>query len=356
MSHGDARSIDDIAREAERARANFADTVEQIKTKVGETANDVRERIQPEAIKRDVGNYVRSRGEELIENVTDAARKNPLQAAAVGLSVAYPLLRIARTVPLPIWMVGAGLYLAGSKSGQAAAQKVTEAASDFAVRASERAGELKDELDSRTEGVRRELLEAAKTAQGLVGTQLDRASDVAKDTGSRVAETVSAAGDVAQQFAAAASEKAKALANTARESGSVLVDDGLKRAAELTGRVASSAQQGAKSVTDAMKENPLFAAGIGLAVGGVIAALLPASSAEKGLVGQAGNIARDRIHDLASQGLGVAATLAQAAYGNDDHKVNQRADRDGSNKRNAGAERDDDEVTTAYKLPSDKSR
>ena len=160
MSHGDARSIDDIAREAERARANFADTVEQIKTKVGETATDVRERIQPEAIKRDVGNYVRSRGEELIENVTDAARKNPLQAAAVGLSVAYPLLRIARTVPLPIWMVGAGLYLVGSKSGQAAAQKVTEAASDFAVRASERAGELKDELDSRTEGVRRELLEA----------------------------------------------------------------------------------------------------------------------------------------------------------------------------------------------------
>ncbi len=32
MSHGDARSIDDIARDTERARANFDDTVEQIKT------------------------------------------------------------------------------------------------------------------------------------------------------------------------------------------------------------------------------------------------------------------------------------------------------------------------------------
>lgn len=354
MSHGDARSIDDIARDTERARANFADTVEQIKTKVEETANDVRERIQPEAIKRDVGNYVRSRGEELFENVTEAARKNPLQAAAVGLSVAYPLLRIARTVPVPIWMVGAGLYLAGSKSGQAAAQKVTEAASDLAARASERAGEWKDNLDHRTEGVRRDLREAARTAQDVVSGQLDHASDIAKDTGNRATQAMTAAGEMAQQFAVAASEKAKILASNARESGGALADDGLKKATELTGRVASSAQQGAKSVTDAMKENPLLAAGIGLAVGGVIAAFLPASAAEKGLVGQAGNIARDRIRDLASQGLGVAATLAQAAYGNDDRK--SETNRSGGNKRNAGDTRDDDEVTTAYELPSDRSR
>ena len=88
----------------------------------------------------------------------------------------------------------------------------------------------------------------------------------------------------------------------------------------------------------------------------MIAAFLPASAAEKGFVGHAGNIARDRIRDLASQGLGVAATLAQAAYGNDDPKTSQKSARGGSNKRNAGDERDDDDVTTAYELPSDKSR
>jgi hypothetical protein len=43
------------------------------------------------------------------EDVTAAARRNPMQAVAVGASVAYPLLRLARAIPLPVLMVGAGV-------------------------------------------------------------------------------------------------------------------------------------------------------------------------------------------------------------------------------------------------------
>src|ERR1700686_5170992 len=70
-------------------------------------------------------------GEQLLHDVTTAARRNPMQAVAVGASVAYPLFRLARAIPMPILLVGAGLFFAGSKTGQATAQKASDVASDL---------------------------------------------------------------------------------------------------------------------------------------------------------------------------------------------------------------------------------
>ena len=83
------------------------------------------------SIKAEVSDYVRSRGERLVEDMTAAARRNPMQAVAVGAGVAYPLLRLARAIPMPVLMVGAGLFFAGSKTGQSAVQKASDMASDL---------------------------------------------------------------------------------------------------------------------------------------------------------------------------------------------------------------------------------
>ena len=109
----DTRSLQQIKRETEQTRAGLTDTVEQLKTSVAETASDIRHRISPEAIKAEVSDYIKSRGEQLLNDVTSAARRNPMQAVAVGASVAYPLLRLARAIPLPVLMVGAGLFFRG---------------------------------------------------------------------------------------------------------------------------------------------------------------------------------------------------------------------------------------------------
>ena len=100
----DTRSLQQIKRETEQTRAGLTDTVEQLKTSVAETASDIRHRISPEAIKAEVSGYIKSRGEQLLNDVTSAARRNPMQAVAVGASVAYPLLRLARAIPLPVLM------------------------------------------------------------------------------------------------------------------------------------------------------------------------------------------------------------------------------------------------------------
>src|SRR3979411_2475194 len=107
MAQTDTRSFHELNRETEQTRAALTDTVEQLRSSVTETAKDVRARVSPAAIKAEVSGYFRSRGEQLLRDFTAAARKNPLQAVAVGASVAYPLLRLARAIPPPVLMVGA---------------------------------------------------------------------------------------------------------------------------------------------------------------------------------------------------------------------------------------------------------
>src|ERR1700686_4655923 len=137
MPFAEARSLEQIKRETEQTRVGLTDTVEQLRTSVAETASDIRQRIRPEAIKAEVSDYIKSRGEQLLNDVTAAARRNPMQAVAVGASVAYPVLRLARPMPVPILMMGAGLFFAGSKTGQAITEK-----------ASHRASDLSDEVDN----------------------------------------------------------------------------------------------------------------------------------------------------------------------------------------------------------------
>src|ERR1700720_1976913 len=163
MPQTDTRSLEQIKRETEQTRVGLTDTVEQLRTSVAETASDIRQRIRPEAIKAEVSDYIKSRGEQLFNDVTAAARRNPMQAVAVGASVAYPLLRMARAIPLPILMVGAGLFFAGSKTGQSATQKASDVIADLSDEVGRRAREFGDQAG-----------ESASAAKTYVSDQLDR--------------------------------------------------------------------------------------------------------------------------------------------------------------------------------------
>src|SRR2546421_5035641 len=127
MSQGDTRSLHEIRRETEQTRAALTTTVEELRGTVSDTATDIKNRLRPDAIKAEVSGYIRSRGEQLLHDLTEMARRNPMQAVAIGASVAYPALRLARAIPLPVLMIGAGLFLTGSKTGR----DLTRKASDF---------------------------------------------------------------------------------------------------------------------------------------------------------------------------------------------------------------------------------
>ena len=146
MSQGDTRSLHEMRRETEQTRAALTTTVEELRGTVTDTAADIKSRLRPDAIKAEVSGYIKSRGEQFLHDFTEMARRNPMQAVAIGASIAYPAMRLARAIPLPVLMIGAGLFLTGSNAGRDLTRKASDYAEDLSDEARRRAHDLGDQI------------------------------------------------------------------------------------------------------------------------------------------------------------------------------------------------------------------
>jgi hypothetical protein len=365
MPQTDSRSLQQIKRETEQTRAGLTNTVEQLKSSVAETASDIRHRISPDTIKAEVSDYIRSRGEQLVNDVTAAARRNPMQAVAVGASVAYPLLRLARAIPLPVLMVGAGLFFAGSKTGQSATQKASDVAADLSEEVSRRAREFGDQVGETTAAAKAyvsDQLDRAGTAMsdgtdqvgraaGAAGATLasgprdlqDKATSVTGSMAQRAADLkddgVRAAGSAAatvEDIASGAAAIARRAANTTADAGidaakatrdkaSDLADIGIDAARDARKQASDLADQAGKTVFQTIEQNPLLVAGVGLLVGGLIASAFPRSQIEDDLVGESSAAVKRRAQAAASEGLETARNAAGEIY----DETSRRAEAEG---------------------------
>ena len=329
MPQTDTRSLHQIKRETEQTRAGLTDTVEQLRTRVVETASDIRQRISPDAVKAEVSDYIKSRGERLMNDVTAAARRNPMQAVAVGASVAYSLLRLARTIPLPVLMVGAGLFFAGSKTGQSATRKAGEMASD-----------ISDEVGRRARDFGNQVGESASAAKAYASDQLDRAS--AAVPGGTTAQVSRAAHEAGATLASNSQKLQEKAAFSVSDVSTALRDEGTRTASSAaatvediasdvtsvgqraTGTTTAAGQDAARAIGDkatdlteragkaifeTIEENPLLVAGVGLLVGGLIASALPRSDIEDDLVGYSSTAVKRRAQTAASQGFDTAKNV-----------------------------------------------
>jgi hypothetical protein len=341
----DPRSLQQIKRETEQTRAGLTDTVEQLRSSVADTASDIRQRISPEAIKAEVSGYIKSRGEALMDDITAAARRNPMQAAAIGVSVGYPLLRLARAVPLPVLMIGAGLFFAGSKTGQVATQKAIDTASDLSDEVRRRTHDLRDQVgeqaaaakafasdnidrlrDTVSSGTGRvsqaadQVNEAANQAGATLASSAGGLKDKAASLGASVADqasdlkdrtfrTVSSATSSLQDIASDATASARRMAGSAADAGLNAARTARDTASDLTGRAGTT-------FLETIEQNPLVVAGVGLLVGGLIASALPRSDIEDGLIGGASNSVKKRAQAAAAQGIDKAKDVAGDVYDN----------------------------------------
>lgn len=336
MAQADFRSLDQIKRETEQTRAGLTETVDQLRTRVAETVSDIRQRIKPEAIKAEVSDYIKSRGEQLLNDVTAAARRNPIQAVAVGASVAYPILRLARTIPLPVLMVGAGLFFAGSKTGQSASQKASDMAADLSEEAVHRAREFRDHVGN-----------SASAAKAYATEKLDEVSSAVSGATDQVRKTVDAAGaaaasnaqklkDSAASVGADLSDRTDTLENdglrivgsaaaavqdvasgataAARSPAGSVTDIGMNAARSIRDKASDLSDRAGKSIFQTIEQNPLLVAGVGLLVGGLIASALPRSEFEDDLIGDASAAAKRRARDAASKGVDAARTAVGGVY------------------------------------------
>ena len=336
MSHTDTRSLQQIKRETEQTRAGLTSTVEQLKTSVADTASDIRERVRPEAIRAEVSGYIRSRGEQLLNDAAEAARRNPMQAVAIGASVAYPLLRLARTIPLPVLMVGAGLFFAGSKTGQAAAQKASDMASDLSDEAMRRVRELQDQVG-----------ESASAAKTYASDQLDRVSAAVSggtDNASRIADVAGASlaansqklqdkanllgnslsgratdlrdegARMAGSAAASVQDIASGASSAVRNAVGTAADAGMDAARVVRDKASDLTDRAGKTFLQTVEQNPLLVAGVGLLIGGLIASALPRTEIEDDLVGDASQAVKRGAQTAAAQGFDKARNAAGEVY------------------------------------------
>lgn len=330
MQQSTERSVRELQRETEQTRAGLTQTMEQLKTSVTDTASEIRQHISPANIKAEVSDYVRSRGEKMLEDITAAARRNPMQALAVGASLAYPLLRVARSIPLPVLMVGAGLFFAGSKTGQSLTQKASDMASD-----------LSDEVGRRGHDVSAQVGATINSAKGTVSNAAERVGEVTSagtdqvrhaaspaseiSWGDRLKDASDSLGDKVSTHVADIKEGASGLASSVidstrdfaagaatatRSAASSATDAGLEMAKGVRDKTADLSTRSGRSVLETIQENPLLVAGVGLLVGGLIASALPKSDLEDGLIGDAASEAKRQASKAASQGFDAAKGFA----------------------------------------------
>jgi hypothetical protein len=334
MAQNDTRSLQQIKQETEQTRAGLTATVDELRTSVTETANDIRERISPAAIKAEVSGYIRSRGEQLLDRVTVAARKNPLQAVAVGASVAYPLLRMARAIPVPVLMVGAGVFLAGSKAGKAATQKASDVASGVSDEVMGRALDLDDQLGKSTAAAKSYAVEktdrlnqtesggteqasrAADNAQSTLSSGSAQLQDTAKSMTGSIGDQVADAKDQGMRTAGSAADSVRDAARgmSAGQQAAASKDAGIETARTVRGTASDLTDRAGRTLLETMEQHPLLIAGVGLAIGGLLASVLPRTDFEDDLVGDTSSSVKHRAQAAASQGLDAARNTVGEVY------------------------------------------
>jgi hypothetical protein len=336
MADADTRSLQQIKRETEQTRVGLTNTVEQLKASVAETASDIRHRISPDAIKAEVSDYIRSRGEQLMNDVTSAARRNPMQAVAVGASIAYPLLKIARAIPFPVLMVGAGLFLAGSKTGQAATQRASDMAADLSDemvrRAHDLSGQVQDtassaknyasdqyeRISSAVAGGSSQVKGAANAAGASIASSSDKIKESAVAAGAAVSDRANSLKDDGLRIAGSAASTVQNMASeamvTARSAASLVTDTGMDAATTIRAKASDASDRAGKTIFQTIEQNPLLVGGVGLLVGGLIASALPRSDFEDELVGDTSSAAKRQIQAAASKGLDTAKTAVGEIY------------------------------------------
>jgi hypothetical protein len=330
MPDADHRSLQQIKRETEQTRTGLTDTVEQLRTSVAETASDIRQRIQPEAIKAEVSDYIKSRGEQLLNDVTAATRRNPMQALAVGASVAYPLLRLVRAIPVPILMIGAGMFFAGSKTGPAVTQRASDAASDLSGEAMRRARDFGNQIGDTVSAAKTYASEQFDRVGNAVSEGNNQGSRAADSTGATIAsnsqklhEKATSLGTSLSDLATDVSDSSAAewvqdiasgTSEAARKAIGTVADAALDAANAARNKASDLSERTGKTIFETIEQNPLLVAGVALLVGGLIASALPRSDLEDDLIGDASSAVKRRAETAASQSFDMARAVGAEMY------------------------------------------
>src|SRR5688572_8373083 len=276
-------SIEELRTQAELSRTALAANVTELRGRIARVTS-------PANIKAEVRTYVRHERESLVDNLRRRAAENPLQAAAVAAAAAYPVLGLARAIPVPLMLIGAGLFLT-TRRGQDSAAAMTNKMNDASRHATQTVGEM-------TESV----------------TQT--ASEMTDKVTSRVGATVSGLRDQAAAVAGTIAASAKSMlpgAATAREGTEAVTARLATMASESMQDMSSRASRARGSASRFASDNAVLLAGVGVFAGALLAASFPVSNAENRVLGPGKRKVKDAARAAAAMGMDKAGAVVADA-------------------------------------------
>ena len=228
-----------------------------------------------------------------MDNLRQRAADNPLQAAAVAAAVAYPALSLARAIPVPLMLIGAGLFLTTKRGQDSAAamkdkmndagRRVSETVSEMTESVTQTASEMTDKVTSRVSDTVSGLRDQATAAAGTMSAASPRASSRAPRLFAREPTPVTA------KLATMASETVQ----------------------DVSSRAHAEAARG--SATRFASDNAVLLAGVGVLAGALLAASFPVSNAENRVLGPGKRKVKDAARAAAAMGMDKAGAVVADA-------------------------------------------
>jgi hypothetical protein len=242
-----------LERDAERVRAQIADTAEHLK-----------EKMSPGQLMDEVVNYFKDNGDssQLIGNLKHQVRDNPLALALVGSGLAW-------------LMMGSG------PGGTAGLPSRNHLAGD---------------------GSNRRPLAGSNTYGGLAGDSTSSASD-----GSGLGGSAAALGEKVSDMAGSVADSATRGLHDLRDTSSGSY-------AHASQASSAAVDQAKSTFLDALDREPLVLGALGVAVGAAIGAMLPPTRLEHDYLGGASSKVREGAEDLVAEGIDKAKKVASDAY------------------------------------------
>lgn len=302
MSHAEQ-----LEREAEQTRAQIASTLDELRACMtpGRVVDQLAERMSEGA------------AAAFARNLRDQAVRNPMPLALMGASLAWLMLG-GRSADGFMRRTGERLRDAADDTADSlrdATDKAGEKGAEWSDKVSAVGSDSAENLRSTAEDAKRAASQTGDRLRDMAGSMSDSAQQTASETAEALRETAGSTKDAVQRSAAAGYDT---VADTARRTASSITES-TKAAGQRTLQTGST-------LLDFCREQPMLLTGLGIAVGALVGALLPATEAENRLMGETSDSLKNRAQDLASEQVEGAKKIGERALDAAADEASQQAE------------------------------
>ena len=269
-------STEQLEREAEMSRNQLAASLEELRS------------ITPGRIMDEILGYAKSGSAELLRGLGNQVVQNPLPATLIGAGLA--------------WMI-----MSSGSSGRGSAYDTrTHTTSDgsWFSDTKQAASSAAESAGKRASSAMHGLKDSAQDAMSGIGDSINSATGAVKDRAqsamSSLGDTASGIGDSLSSAYGAVSSSVSSAANTCVDAASSIIPS--------QDELAQTGQR----IWDFCKDQPLVVAGLGLAIGAAIGSAIPATEAERKLMGETAGQLKQKAQDFVADPLKNANQMARS--------------------------------------------